>query len=301
MDQYVRQADAFASLFLGKRDRRDYRGARDGCAPSPSGRRYRTVFVSDVHLGTRGCKAEALAAFLASTPCDKLFLVGDIIDGWRLKRRWYWPEAHTAVLHEILRKVDGGTRVVYVPGNHDEAFRDFCGRSLAGIEIAREAVHETVDGKRLLVVHGDQFDGVIACAKWLAHLADWAYTLVLRLSDAHDAMRRRFGLPYWSLSAYLKRKVKNAVEYVCHFKDAVAREAATRGFDGVVCGHIHHAAVDQVSGILYCNDGDWVESCTALVENASGALRIIHWPLFSNEDLPGQRNQWLPAAAPLAA
>jgi UDP-2,3-diacylglucosamine pyrophosphatase LpxH len=141
---------------------------------------------------------------------------------------------------------------------------------------------------------------VIACAKWLAHLGDWAYTLVLRLSDAHSAMRRRFGLPYWSLSVYLKRKVKNAVEYVCRFQDAVAREALTRGFDGVVCGHIHHAAIEQVGGVLYCNDGDWVESCTALVENASGALRIIHWPLFSNEDLPGQ-NQWLPEAAPLAA
>src|SRR4051794_16241007 len=202
VDQYVRQADTLASLFLGNRDQGNRRGARGGCAPSASGRRYRTVFVSDVHLGTRGCEADALAAFLASTPCDKLFLVGDIIDGWRLTRRWYWPEAHTAVLHEILRKVDGGTRVIYVPGNHDEAFRDFCGRALAGIEIAREAVHETADGKHFLVIHGDQFDGVIACAKWLAHLGDWAYTLVLRLSDAHSAMRRRFGLPYWSLSAY---------------------------------------------------------------------------------------------------
>jgi UDP-2,3-diacylglucosamine pyrophosphatase LpxH len=157
VDQYFREA-IFASPFMGKQDRGDQRGTRNGCRPSPGGERYRTVFVSDVHLGTGGCKAGALATFLASTPCDTLFLVGDIIDGWRLRRRWYWPDAHTAVLHEILRKVDGGTRVVYVPGNHDEAFRDFCGRSLAGIEIAREAVHETADGKCLLVVHGDQFD-----------------------------------------------------------------------------------------------------------------------------------------------
>jgi UDP-2,3-diacylglucosamine pyrophosphatase LpxH len=301
VDQYVRQADTLASLFLGKRDQGNRRGARGGCAPSASGRRYRTVFVSDVHLGTRGCKADALAAFLASTPCDKLFLVGDIIDGWRLTRRWYWPEAHTAVLHEILRKVDGGTRVIYVPGNHDEAFRDFCGRSLAGIEIAREAVHETADGKHFLVIHGDQFDGVIAYAKWLAHFGDWAYTLVLRLSDVHSAMRRKLGLPYWSLSAYLKRKVKNAVEYVCRFQDVVAHEAKVRGFDGVVCGHIHHAAIEQVAGVLYCNDGDWVESCTALVENAFGALQIVRWTNEGGAQGQQLQGEAIPELAPLAA
>ena len=243
-------------------------------------RGHRTIFISDVHLGTRGCKAEALADFLARHSCETLFLVGDIVDGWRLKRRWHWPEAHNRVLHEILRKVDEGTRVIYIPGNHDEALRDYCGRSIAGVEIAHEAVHEIAGGKRLLVLHGDRFDGVIACAKWLAHLGEWAYTLALELNEFCSAIRRALGLPYWSLSAFLKRKVKNAVEYVCRFEDAVAREAVSRGFDGVVCGHIHHAAIEQLGGVLYCNDGDWVESCTALVEDARGALEILRWSPF---------------------
>jgi UDP-2,3-diacylglucosamine pyrophosphatase LpxH len=255
-------------------------------APSaPAGhdrnRNHRTIFISDVHLGTRACKAEALADFLAWNACDTLFLVGDIVDGWRLKRRWLWPEGHSRVVREILRKVDEGTRVIYVPGNHDEAFREYCGRNIAGVEIAREAVHETADGKSLLVVHGDQFDGVIACAKWLAHLGDSAYTAALQLSEIFCALRRALGLPYWSLSAYLKRKVKNAVEYVCRFQEAVVREARERGFDGVVCGHIHHAAMEEMDGVLYLNDGDWVESCTALVEDARGHLSILHWPPFA--------------------
>jgi len=248
---------------------------------------HRTIFISDVHLGTRGCKADALADFLARNSCHTLFLIGDIVDGWRLKRRWFWPEAHSRVLREILHKVDTGTRVIYVPGNHDEAFRDYWGRNIAGVEVMREAIHQTADGKRLLVVHGDQFDGVIACAKWLAHLGDWAYTLALQLNEAFSAVRRDLGLPYWSLSAYLKQKVKNAVEYVCRFQDAVAREARTRGFDGVVCGHIHHAAIERIEGILYLNDGDWVESCTALVEDAGGTLEILRWPAFGDSQESG--------------
>jgi UDP-2,3-diacylglucosamine pyrophosphatase LpxH len=244
-------------------------------------RRHRTLFISDAHLGTRGCKAEALANFLATNSCETLFLVGDIVDGWRLRRRWYWPEAHSHLIQEILRKVDSGTRVIYVPGNHDEAFRDYCGRAMAGVEVLREAIHETADGRRLLVVHGDQFDGVIACAKWLAHLGDRAYTLALHLNEILGAIRRRLGLTYWSLSAYLKQKVKNAVEYVCRFQDAVAREARERGFDGVACGHIHHAAIEQIGGILYLNDGDWVESCTAVAEDARGRLEILRWPAFA--------------------
>jgi UDP-2,3-diacylglucosamine pyrophosphatase LpxH len=252
--------------------------------PFGQGHRHRTIFISDIHLGTRGCKAEALADFLARNTCQTLFLVGDIVDGWRLKRRWFWPEAHSHVLREILHKVDTGTRVVYVPGNHDEAFRDYCGRNIAGIEVRREAVHETADGTRLLVVHGDQFDGVIACARWLAHMGDWAYTLALQLNELFSAIRRALGLPYWSLSAYLKQKVKNAVEYVCRFQDAVAREARARGFDGVVCGHIHHAAIERIEGILYLNDGDWVESCTALVEDARGRMEILRWPVFADNN-----------------
>ena len=240
-------------------------------------RRHRTIFISDTHLGTRGCKAEALADFLAHNDCATLFLVGDIIDGWQLRRRWYWTEAQNQVVAQILRKVDTGTRVIFVPGNHDEFARDYAGRLFAGIEIIQEAIHETADGKRLWVLHGDRFDGVIACAKWLAHLGDWAYGMALRGNDLLSAVRRRLGMPYWSLSAWLKHKVKNAVEYVCRFEEIVAHEAQKRGVDGVVCGHIHHAEIRRIGDVLYLNDGDWVESCSALVEDARGTMEILHW------------------------
>jgi UDP-2,3-diacylglucosamine pyrophosphatase LpxH len=240
-------------------------------------RRHRTIFISDVHLGTRGCKAELLADFLVRNSCETLFLVGDIVDGWRLKRRWYWPDAHNRVIEALLRKIDAGTRVVYVPGNHDEVLRSYCGRSIAGVEVTYEAIHETADGRQLLVLHGDRFDAVIACAKWLAHLGDGAYTLALQLNEVCHVLRRALNLPYWSLSAWLKGKVKNALEYICRFEEAVAREVRARGFDGVVCGHIHHAAIKTIEGVLYVNDGDWVESCTALVEDMRGNLEILCW------------------------
>ena len=248
---------------------------------SPAGiaaaRRHRTIFVSDVHLGTRGCKAELLADFLARNECDTLYLVGDIIDGWQLQRRWYWTPAQTSVVQEILRKADAGTRVIYIPGNHDEFLRRYCGRAIAGIEIRAEAIHETADGRRLLVVHGDAFDCVIGYAKWLAHVGDRAYGLALALNDRLHALRVRLGRPYWSLSAYLKQKVKNAVEYVSRFEEVVARAAVPRQVDGVLCGHIHHAEIRRIGPILYLNDGDWVESCTAVVEDARGHLEILHW------------------------
>ena len=191
--------------------------------------RHRTIFVSDTHLGTRGCKAEALADFLAHNQCDTLFLVGDIVDGWQLKRRWYWTDAQSQVVSEILRKVDAGTRVIFVPGNHDEFARDYAGRLFAGVEITNEAIHETADGKKLWVLHGDRFDGVIAYAKWLAHAGDWAYGMALRLNDLLFSVRKRLGLPYWSLSAFLKHKVKNAVEYISRFEEIVAHEAELTG------------------------------------------------------------------------
>lgn len=240
-------------------------------------RRHRTIFISDTHLGTRGCKAEALADFLAHNECETLFLVGDIVDGWQLKRRWFWTEAQQQVVHEVLRKVDGGTRVIFVPGNHDEFARDYAGRLFGGIEILQEAIHETADGKRFWVLHGDRFDGVIACAKWLAHLGDWAYGMALRGNDLLFAVRKRLGMPYWSLSAWLKHKVKNAVEYISRFEEIVAHEAAVRGVDGVVCGHIHHAEIRRIGDVLYLNDGDWVESCSALVEDAAGQMEILRW------------------------
>ena len=239
--------------------------------------RHRTIFISDTHLGTRGCKAEALADFLAHNDCTTLFLVGDIVDGWQLKRRWYWTQAQSQVVAEILRKVDAGTRVIFVPGNHDEFARDYAGRLLAGVEIITEAIHETADGKRLWVLHGDRFDGVIAFAKWLAHVGDWAYGMALRLNDQLFKVRKALGLPYWSLSAFLKHKVKNAVEYISRFEEIVAHEAEMRGVDGVVCGHIHHAEIRRIGKVLYLNDGDWVESCSALVEDACGNMEILRW------------------------
>ena len=251
-------------------------GSGEGRAALPQ-RHHRTIFISDTHLGTRGCKAEMLADFLARNACDTLFLVGDIVDGWRLKQRWYWPEAHSWVVQELLHKIDAGTRVIYVPGNHDEVLRAYCGRAIAGVEVMREAVHETADGRRFLVLHGDQYDGVIAYARWLALLGDWAYTLALQINDVFNTARRALGLPYWSLSAYLKQKVKNAVEFVCRYEEAVAREVHAKGLDGVVCGHIHHAAIKQIGAITYHNDGDWVESCTALVEDARGNMEILAW------------------------
>ena len=254
---------------------------------------YRTVWISDIHLGTRGCKAEFLLDFLKHTRCETLYLVGDIIDGWRLKRSWYWTDAQTEVVQEILRMSRRGTKVVYIPGNHDEALRDYLGLVMGGVLIQDEATHELADGRRLLVLHGDQFDTVVRYARWLAMLGDVAYTHLLAANTALNAMRRRFGMPYWSLSQYLKHRVKNAVEYISRFEDCVADEARRRGVDGVVCGHIHHAEMRDIDGILYCNDGDWVESCSALVEDKTGALSILYWADASRAVAPR-----LTAAAP---
>ena len=249
--------------------------------PEPRGfkpkRRFRTVWISDVHLGTRGCNAAMLVDFLHSIQCDTLYLVGDIVDGWRLRKGWYWPDAHNEVIRRILKMAHRGTRVVFVAGNHDEMLRDYAGLTFGGVELVLEAVHTTADGRRLLVTHGDSFDGVVLYAKWLAFLGDTAYSLLLRANIAVNAVRRRFKLPYWSLSAHMKRKVKNAVQYVCSFEEAVAREATERGFDGIVCGHIHCAEIRNIGEVVYYNDGDWVESCTALTEDAEGTIRILDW------------------------
>ena len=238
---------------------------------------YHAIWISDVHLGTRGCKAEQLLDFLSRTESKFLYLVGDIIDGWRLKKSWYCPASHTEVIQRLLAKARSGTEVIYVPGNHDEVMRDYVGLVLGGVTIARDAVHETADGKRLWVTHGDQFDAVAACAKWLAHLGDVGYTVALTVNVWFNAVRRSLGYPYWSLSKYLKHKVKNAVAKVGRFEETLAEEARRRGVDGVVCGHIHHAEMRTFGGITYCNDGDWVESCTALVEHRDGRLEILDW------------------------
>ena len=243
----------------------------------PASLNLRTVWISDIHLGTPGCQADALLDFLRHTDCDTLYLVGDIVDGWQLRRNWYWPQAHNDVLQKLLRKARKGTRVIYVPGNHDEFARSYLGHNFGGIDVAEEWIHTTVDGRRLWVTHGDFFDGVVQCAKWLALVGDWAYTLTLRLNVQFNRLRARVGLPYWSLSNYLKQRVKRAVSYISDFESALAREARIRGMDGVVCGHIHHAEMRDIDGILYANDGDWVESLTALCEHPDGRLEIIDW------------------------
>jgi len=288
----------FENALAAHRPRRSSTGgaiARRGRA-----RRHRTIFISDTHLGTPGCKAEALADFLAHNECDTLFLVGDIVDGWQLKRRWFWTEAQQRVVNEILRKVDNGTRVIFVPGNHDEFARHYAGRLFGGIEITNEAIHETADGRRLWVLHGDRFDGVIHYARWLAHIGDRAYGMALKLNDLLFTVRKRLGLPYWSLSAWLKHKVKNAVEYISRFEETVAREASARGVDGVVCGHIHHAEIRRIGDVLYLNDGDWVESCSALVEDGRGHLEILRWAPSSGRvmDVPAAAGEPRPPRTP---
>ena len=251
----------------------------DDDSPDPGTGHWRTVFISDVHLGTPGCQAKALLAFLKAHPSDRLYLVGDIIDGWQLRRRWYWPQSHNDVVQKILRRARKGCKVVFVPGNHDEFARHFIGHKFGGVDVVEDAVHTTADGRRLWVIHGDHFDGVIQYAKWLAYLGDNLYELTLRLNTHLNSWRARLGLPYWSLSQYLKHRVKSALNYVLQFEGAVAAEARKRGLDGVVCGHIHRAEMREIDGTLYCNDGDWVESLTALVEHHDGRLQLVHWPL----------------------
>jgi UDP-2,3-diacylglucosamine pyrophosphatase LpxH len=239
--------------------------------------KFRTIWISDTHLGTPGCNADLLLDFLKSVECETLYLVGDIIDGWQLRKGWYWPPKHNDIVRCVMKAAKHGTHVVYVPGNHDELFRDYVGLQLGDIEILPEAIHVTADGRRLLVLHGDIFDSVVLYARWLAFLGDSAYTLLLKANKTVNAVRRAFGLPYWSLAAHLKKRVKNAVQFICNFEEAVAHAALDRGVDGVVCGHIHSAEIRQFGDVTYYNDGDWVESCTALVEHADGRMEVLDW------------------------
>jgi UDP-2,3-diacylglucosamine pyrophosphatase LpxH len=239
--------------------------------------KFRTIFISDLHLGTASCQAAHLLDFLRHTESDYLYLVGDIIDGWQLKRRWFWHQSHNDVIQKVLRKARKGTQVMYIAGNHDEVARNFLGLAFGGILIKEEAVHLTAAGKRLLVIHGDLFDAVVQRAKWLAMVGDQLYMWVLKLNQWFNRMRAHLGLPYWSLSQFLKHRVKNAVSYITDFEDALAAEARRRKLDGVVCGHIHKAEIRHIGDIMYCNDGDWVESLTALVETYTGELRVVHW------------------------
>lgn len=249
--------------------------------PEPRGfrpkRKVRTVWISDVHLGTKGCNAALLLDFLASIECETLYLVGDIVDGWRLRKGWYWPDEHNEVIRRVLKMAHRGTRVVLIAGNHDEMLRPYAGMEFGGVELALEAIHTTADGRRLLVTHGDGFDGVVLYARWLAFLGDKAYSVLLRANGWFNVGRRLMKMPYWSLSAYLKKRVKNAVQFVCDFEEAVAHAARDLGVDGVVCGHIHCAEIRQIGDVTYYNDGDWVESCTALIEERDGSMSILDW------------------------
>ena len=243
----------------------------------PAQRQFRALFLSDVHLGTRGCQADQLLDFLRYHDAETVYLVGDIVDGWRLKRTWYWPQEHNDVVQKLLRKGRRGARIIYLPGNHDEFLRAYVGTQFGGVEIHEEFVHESAAGDKYLVVHGDRFDIVVRHAKWLALLGDWAYTAALKVNIGLNAARRKLGFSYWSLSAWAKMKVKNAVNFIGAFESALTSEARRRGLDGVICGHVHHAKFEPGETFSYINTGDWVESCTALAEHQDGTFEIITW------------------------
>jgi UDP-2,3-diacylglucosamine pyrophosphatase LpxH len=251
--------------------------------PAPALPHLRTLFISDVHLGTRGCQAELLLDFLSCHDAETIYLVGDIIDGWRLRKAWYWPQPHNDVAQKLLRKARKGARVIYIPGNHDEFLRDYIGTHFGGIEVLNRAVHEGADGRRLLVIHGDQFDMVVRHARWLALLGDWGYRTALVFNTYLNLVRRKLGFSYWSLSAWAKLRVKEAVNFIGAFEEALAREARDSRTEGVVCGHIHYAAMHDRFGVAYMNCGDWVESCTALAEHHDGRYEIIHWNAITRE------------------
>lgn len=239
--------------------------------------RYRTIWISDIHLGTKNSQAELLLDFLRCTDSERLYLNGDIIDGWQLKNGWYWPQSHNDVVQKILRKSRKGTRVFLITGNHDEFLRPFGKHDFGRITLTPEVIHKSADGKKYLVLHGDQFDNVMKYARWLAHVGDQAYEFALWVNRIVNRWRIKLGYPYWSISAYLKMKVKNAVNFISDFEETVARESRHRKVDGVICGHIHKAELREIHGITYGNSGDWVESCTALVEHFDGRLEILHW------------------------
>lgn len=239
--------------------------------------RYRTIWISDLHLGTRRTQCGLLLEFLAVVEAETIYLVGDIIDNWALGKTWHWQQSHNDVIQALLKKARRGTRLVYIPGNHDEQFRDFVGMRFGRVTVCRDTIHLTASGKRYLVLHGDEFDCVVRHAKWLALLGDQAYSWAMFMNHHLNRLRRLFNLPYWSLSSYLKQRVKRAVEVIGEFEAAVVREARKRGADGVVCGHIHTPQMRDIEGVHYCNDGDWVESCSALVEHRDGRLEIVRW------------------------
>lgn len=270
---------------------------------NPDVRHFRTLFISDVHLGSKAAKADFLIDFLRHHEAETIVLVGDIVDGWRLKRNWYWPQAFNDVTQKFLRKARKGTRIIYIPGNHDEFLRDFPGTHFGGVEVADRIIHEAADGRRYLVLHGDEFDVVVRHARVVAYLGDWAYDAAIAINVVFAAVRRRLGLPYWSFSSWAKQQVKTAVNFIGEFQKVVVEEARRADADGVICGHIHHAVITEIDGIRYINSGDWVESCTAIAEHHDGGMELITWQKVASrpaEVVPVLRD--MPAlAAPEAA
>lgn len=240
-------------------------------------KQYRSIFISDVHLATRGCKSGRLLDFLKHHDSEYLYLVGDIIDFWRMKKLIYWPQSHNDVIQKLLRRARKGTQVFFLPGNHDEALYDYAGLDFGEVKVRLDLVHETADGRRFLVLHGDRYDGVVKHSRWLAMLGAWSYDVALLLNHWLNLVRRRLGYQYWSLSAFLKSKVKNAMMYVTSFQLLLAEEIHQRKLDGIICGHLHRAEVLNIDGIQYYNTGDWVENCTAVVEHFDGRLEIVTW------------------------
>jgi UDP-2,3-diacylglucosamine pyrophosphatase LpxH len=267
----------------------------------PETTKFRTLFLSDIHLGKRGCQADLLIDFLKYHDADTIFLVGDIIDGWRLKSGWYWPQSHNDVVQKLLRKVRKGSRMIYLPGNHDDFMRDYLGMNFGGVDVVDSAIHETADGKRLLILHGDQLDVVVKHARWLALLGDWAYEAALYSNYWFNRVRRALGFPYWSFSAWAKLKVKDAVNFIGSFEKTLADEARRQGADGVVCGHIHHSIIRDIDGITYVNTGDFVESCTAVAEHFDGRLEILSWRTVGQDQSKADARPSVPAAISAAA
>jgi UDP-2,3-diacylglucosamine pyrophosphatase LpxH len=247
---------------------------------------YRTIFISDVHLGTKDSQADKLNNFLKHNTCESLYLVGDIIDAWRIKQnKWRWKQSHTNVVRRILGHAKRGTKVIYIAGNHDEFLRPFIQYNIGFglIEVLNQTEHVGADGKHYLVTHGDLFDGITRLAPWLSFLGDRAYDFILRLNSKYNWIRHKLGFGYWSLSLFLKQRVKKAIDFIFQFEKNLSEYCKKRGFDGVICGHIHKAEIKEINGVTYMNDGDWVESCTALVEHHDGTWEIVTWTKESED------------------
>jgi UDP-2,3-diacylglucosamine pyrophosphatase LpxH len=240
--------------------------------------KVRSIFLSDIHLGTRGCQADSLLGFLREHDAEHLYLLGDIVDFWAMSRGIHWTPAQNTVVQKVLRRARHGEHVMLIPGNHDEALREYDGASFGDIRVKREHIHVTADGRRLLLLHGDEFDQVTRYHRWLAVLGDIGYNLLVRINAWLSWLRRTLRISgYWSLAGYAKRRVKRAVSFIFDFEDAVIHTVRERGLDGIVCGHIHSASLREVDGVLYVNCGDWVDSCTAIVEHLDGRLELIEW------------------------